>query len=139
MTALIRPRLVCLLAAAFSMMALSTSGDGLSAGNGGRNGAGGWERKLDPFLRRRAGGVVVVRGRFADRLPPGSVEVARALPGFVQVDRSAAPVLHVKAGLDARALATEEARAALERELVGIGVQIQGRVGEIASLRVPAA
>ncbi|PYT10630.1 MAG: hypothetical protein DMF51_17885, partial [Acidobacteria bacterium] len=84
-------------------------------------------------------GVVVVRGRFAERLPPGSAEVARALPGFVQVDRSAAPVLHVKAGLDARALATESSRAPLERELVGIGVQIQGRVGEIASLRVPAA
>jgi len=121
------------------MLVLSAPADSLSAGNGGPNAAGGWERKLDPFLRRMALGVVVVRGRFADRLPPGSVEVARALPGFVQVDRSAAPVLHVKAGLDARALATEEARAALERELVGIGVQIQGRVGEIASLRVPAA
>jgi len=139
MTALIRPRLVCLLAAAFSMMALSPSGDGLSAGNGGPNAAGGWERKLDPFLRRMAFGSVTVHGRFAERLAPGSAEAARALPGFVQVDRSAAPVLHVKAGLDGSAVTTEGGRGALERELVSIGVDVDGRVGAIASLRVPAA
>jgi len=131
--------LVCLLAAAFSMMALSASGDGLSAGNGGPNTAGGWERKLDPFLRRMALGSVVVHGRFAERLAPGSAEAARALPGFVQVDRSAAPVLHVKAVLDGSAVTTEGGRAAFERELVGFGVDVEGRVGAIASLRVPAA
>src|SRR3989442_14298401 len=100
MTALIRPRLVCLLAAAFSMMALSTSGDGLSAGNGGSNAAGGWERKLDPFLRRMALGSVAVHRRFAERPPPRAGEAGRAPPGFVQGGRAAAPVLHVKAGPD---------------------------------------
>ena len=134
-----RPRRVCLLASALVLLAFSTKGDDLPASNGGLSEAAGWERKLDPFLRRMALGTVRVRGRFAERVPPGSAEAARALAGFVQVDRSAAPVLQVKAGLDESAVATEGGRAAVERALLDTGVQIKGRFGAIVSLRVPAA
>src|SRR5262249_44878537 len=42
-------------------------------------------------------------------------------------------------GLADRVVATDGGRALFERELREIGVQILGRVGEVASLRVPAA
>jgi len=134
-----RPRWIVLVCACLILLAYPAAGGGRSAESTDRAAVEEWERKLDPFLRSMALGIQTRQGRFTGRLSPGSLESARALPGFVQVDRSPAPVLHVKAGFRESAVATGHGRAALEGALRDIGVEIRGQVGANASLRVPGA
>src|SRR3989449_5520259 len=118
----------------------------LSAPSGGSSGADsagpappGWERKLDPFLRQIALGTIRVQGRFTERVERHSAAAARALPSFVQAERGELPVVRVKAGIREDALGADRGWQDLEPALSDIGVEIQGRVGGVASLRVPAA
>src|SRR5262249_40286057 len=60
----------------------------------------GWERKLDPFLRRAALGVERRQGAFTDRLPARSREAIATLPPFVRAERDGDdPIFYVKARL----------------------------------------
>src|SRR5882762_6487900 len=99
----------------------------------------GWERKLDPFLRRLALGTRRVQGRFVDAVPALSAQAARALPGFVLAERSGTPVVRVKAGILDDASGSRRDREALRRMLSGAGIEIRGEAGPILSLSVPAA
>jgi subtilisin family serine protease len=99
----------------------------------------GWERKLDPFLRRLATGSVRRQGRFTDAVEPRSAAAARALPSFIQVERADAPVVQVKAALRDGAFAAGHGWEDLGPALAEIGVEMKGHVGGVASLRVPAA
>src|SRR5262245_57098477 len=98
-----------------------------------------WQRKLDPFLRRLALGTTKTEGRFRDAVSGRSEKIARSLPPFVQVQKTAEPLVHVKAGLAAEAPAGGRAWKTLERDLPGLGIVVKGRVDTVASLRVPSA
>src|SRR5206468_12650155 len=111
-----RPRRILLASACLVLLMYPVPG-GWSEEGGDRGTVAAWERKLDPFLRPMALGTLTIQGRFTGRLPPGSLETARALPGFVQIDRSTAPVLHVKAGLRESAVETAHGRATFEEDL----------------------
>ncbi|HKB06722.1 MAG TPA: S8 family serine peptidase [Candidatus Polarisedimenticolia bacterium] len=118
------------------LLVLSASGPSPSRAAGGIVPTG-WERKLDPFLRRLALGTSRRQGRFTDSLPPGSSAAARALPPFVQVERGEAPTVQVKAGLREGDEASGRGWEDLESALSGIGVEVRGHVGRFATLRVP--
>src|SRR2546422_2308866 len=90
---------VRLLAPIALLLVLTASSAG-SSGAAGGGGAAGWERKLDPFLRRIALGTVRVQGRFVEAVARRSAAAARAVPTFVQVERADAPVGQVKAGIN---------------------------------------
>jgi subtilisin family serine protease len=129
------------LLAVFAGLALAAPAGGVSGGaaSGGPSRPV-WEKKLDPFLRRMALGSSRLQGRFADPIPAGSVEALRTLPPFIRADRgAAAPVLLVKARLAPEAAGSTPDWTAIERRLEATGAQVRGRVGEIVSLRVPAA
>src|SRR5437867_101771 len=119
------------------LLVLSASGPSPSRAAGGIAPTG-WERKLDPFLRRLALGTVRRQGRFTDTVPPGSAAAARALPPFVQAERGEAPTVQVKAGLRESDAASGRGWEDLESALSGIGVEVRGHVGRFATLRVPA-
>jgi len=101
--------------------------------------ATGWERKLDPFLRRIAFGTRREQGRFIDAVPGRSGQAVRALPSFVLAERSGTPVVRVKAGYAGSAPGSRRGREALRQALSDIGVEIRGQVGDVLSLTVPAA
>jgi subtilisin family serine protease len=130
---------VCLLAPVLVLLALSSPAAGLPARDGGPSAETGWERKLDPFLRRLALGTVKAEGRFKEAVSARSEKAARSLPGFVQVEKAVEPVVHVKAGLAWDVPSAGRGWASLERDLPGLGVQVKGRLGAVISLRVPAA
>src|SRR5262245_30461549 len=89
-----------LFALATLLLLLPTVTSGPLSGADGRGAApSGWDRKLDPFLRRIALGTTRSNGRFRSHVPRGSAEAARALPSFLQVDRTGGNVVHLKAGL----------------------------------------
>jgi subtilisin family serine protease len=121
---------VCLLVPVALLLAVSASSAGPAAT--------GWERKLDPFLRRLALGTSRVQGRFTDAVPGLSAQAARALPAFVLAERSDAPVVRVKAGTVEIVPGSPRDREALRQALSDIGVEIRGRVGAVLSLNVPA-
>ncbi|MBI1951679.1 MAG: S8 family serine peptidase [Acidobacteria bacterium] len=121
------------------LLALSSPAAGPPAQGGVPPAGTGWERKLDPFLRRLARGTVKTEGRFKETVPGRSEEAARSLPRFLQIEKAAAPVAHVKIGLAGAAPAAGRTWASLERDLPGLGAQVKGRFGAVASLRVPAA
>ncbi|HEU4402799.1 MAG TPA: S8 family serine peptidase, partial [Candidatus Polarisedimenticolia bacterium] len=104
-----------------------------------------WIRKLDPFLRRMALGSSWRDGRFDGAIPPGSVAARRSLPSFVLAESGdAGPVLFVKGRLETARVGETGVNpaggeTALVQRLAAIGVEVRGRVGAIASLRVPAA
>src|SRR5438093_1517474 len=93
-----------LLASIALLLVLTASSAGLSGADSGGSAAG-WERKLDPFLRRIALGTVRVQGRFVDAVARRSAAAARSLPAFVQVERADAPIVQVKAGISAKVFA----------------------------------
>src|SRR5436309_4264781 len=99
----------------------------------------GWERKLDPFLRRVALGTVRVQGRFAESVPGLSAAAARALPSFVQAARDGSPIVQVKAGIQEDVFAAGRGWEEIGPALSELGVEVRGHVGRVASLRVPAA
>jgi len=125
-----------------TLLALLGSGRGPS-GQEGRTGdpsGGGGARKLDPFLRLAAAGTSLRQGRFTEAIPGRSPRALGALPSFVRVDRRGPePALLVKARLEDGGQAGEGAsrRDRLEHRLAGMGVQVRGRAGNIASLLVP--
>ncbi len=132
--------LLALLAAGTAPSALRAGPHDAPATRGAVPGAGrpGWEGKLDPFLRRVALGSERREGRFSEPLSPGGEAVLRSLPGFVRLDRRGdRAALMVKARIADGT--PEEAGAGLRigRRLEELGVEVRGRVGEIASLRVP--
>ena len=127
-----------LLASIALLLVLTASSAGLSGADSGGSAAG-WERKLDPFLRRIALGTVRVQGRFVDAVARRSAAAARSLPAFVQVERADAPIVQVKAGISAKAFAAGRGWEDLGPLLSDLGVEIRGRVDGVASLRVPAA
>src|SRR2546422_466154 len=127
-----------LLAPIALLLVLTTSSAGSSGADSGEATAG-WERKLDPFLRRIALGTVRVQGRFVDAVARRSATAARSLPAFVQVERADAPIVQVKAGISEKAFAAGRGWEELGPLLSDLGVEIRGRVDGIASLRVPAA
>ena len=89
-------------------------------------------RKLDPLLRRVAYGVGRTQGLLTDRLPARSRAAARALPSFVRAERDRDdPLLYV----NARVAPGAGDLAAL----VAAGAEVRGRVGDIASLAMPAS
>jgi minor extracellular serine protease Vpr len=100
----------------------------------------GWEKKLDPFLRRIALGSFKVQGRFKEPIPPRSNQAARALPSFVLVDRRAPePILNVKARIVAEDPGGNKEWNRIGRVLEEMGVEVRARLGSMVSLRVPAA
>lgn len=116
------------------------------AGQGGDPPAAGWERKLGPFLRQIALGTTRTSGIFTERIPARSAAAMKALPTFVRAEHDGTePILYVKAriGPDLAvpgAGANEGAPAGrFEAALAALGVEVRGRVGAIAALRVPAA
>ncbi|MEK7283355.1 MAG: hypothetical protein AAB249_06065, partial [Acidobacteriota bacterium] len=121
------------------LLALSSPAAGPPARAGVPSAETGWERKLDPFLKRLALGTVKAEGRFREAVPGRSEKAARSLPRFLQIEKGVDPVVHVKAGLAGGAPAAASTWASLERDLPGLGVQVKGRFAAIASLRVPAA
>ncbi len=132
-------RRVCLLGALTALLAISAS-NAIPRGPAGDEAvAPGWERKLDPFLRRLALGTSRVEGRFVETVPGLSMEAARSLPAFLQVERSDAPAVQVKAGILQGAAAADRVWKSLGPVLSDLGVEIRGQVGAIASLHVPAA
>src|SRR5262249_40367451 len=98
-----------------------------------------WQSKLDPFLRKLAVGTFKMRGGFKDAIPRHSREAALSLPSFIRQERTDAPVVLVKAGMSAAAVAAGRPGTALPRAWAVVGVEIRGRVGGVASLRAPAA
>ncbi len=105
-----------------------------------------WARKLDPFLRQLALGTTRTAGVFTERIPPGSAVAMRALPKFVRAERDGAePILYVKARIEtALAVPGDGANGTapgdrFEAALAALGVEVRGRVGAIAALRVPAS
>jgi subtilisin family serine protease len=121
------------------LLIASVSGAVHPAGPDAGPAATGWERKLDPFLRRIALGIRRVQGRFVDAVPGRSEQAVRALPSFVLAERTASPVVRVKAGFAGKAPGSGRDREALQKALSDIGVEIRGQVGEVMSLSVPAA
>src|SRR5258706_16268304 len=81
------------------LLALSAPAAGPSPGQGDPAAASAWERKLDPFLRRLALGTVKAEGRFRETVPGRSEAIARSLPPFLHVNKTADPLVQVKAGL----------------------------------------
>jgi subtilisin family serine protease len=130
---------VCFTAPVLILLALSASAAGPAPGNGAQAAESAWERKLDPFLRRLVLGTVKAEGRFKEAVPGRSERVARSLPPFLQVERRAEPLVHVKAGLAASGPDASRAWGSLSRDLPGLGVMVKGHVETVASLRVPAA
>jgi subtilisin family serine protease len=121
------------------LLALTAPAAGPAPGPGDAVAESAWERKLDPFLRRLALGTVKTEGRFREAVSGRSERVARSLPPFVRVQKTAEPRVHVKAGLADEASAGARAWKTLERDLPGLGILVKGRVGTVASLRVPSA
>jgi subtilisin family serine protease len=119
------------------LLALSAPAAGPAPGQGDPAAESAWERKLDPFLRRLALGTVRAEGRFREAVPGRSESVARSLPPFLQVQKTADPLVQVKAGL--AALDGARAWKSLSRDLPGLGILVKGRVDRVASLRVPSA
>jgi subtilisin family serine protease len=130
---------VCCTAPVLILLALSASAAGPAPRNGAQASESAWERKLDPFLRRLALGTVKAEGRFREAVPGRSERLARSLPAFLQVERRAEPLVHVKAGLAANEPDGARAWRSLSPDLPGLGVMVKGRVATVASLRVPAA
>src|SRR5262249_42199307 len=129
-----RARLLALLSLTFVFTAAFDGRTGASPA-----GAPGWERKLDPFLRRLALGTRRSEGRFSQAVPGHPGAAARTPPPLPQVSRGTAnPIVHVKAGLRDDAQARGRGWQALRPALREMGVDIRGRVGPIASLSVPA-
>src|SRR2546426_12795726 len=93
-----------LLASIALLLVLTTSSAGLSGADSGGSAAG-WERKLDPFLRRVALGTGRGEGRFVDAVARRAAAAAPALPAFVQGGRADAPVVPGHAGVSAKGLA----------------------------------
>ncbi len=96
------------------------------------------QRKLGPFLRRIVTGTTRVEGRFRAPLDAGSPALLRSVPDWLQIDaRADRPSILVKTRLDDEALRgarlTAPARGALEE----LGIEVRGRVGNFASLKVP--
>ncbi len=120
------------------LLVLSSPAAGPPARGGIPSADTGWERKLDPFLRRLAGGTVKTEGRFKEAVPGLSDKAARSLPRFLQIERTATPMAQVKIGLAGGPPAADRAWASLERDLPDLGVEIKGRFDDVASLRVPA-
>ena len=121
------------------LLALTAPAAGPARGPGDAAAESAWERKLDPFLRRLALGTVKTEGRFREAVSGRSERVARSLPPFVQVQKTAEPLVHVKAGLAAEGPTGARAWKTLERDLQGLGILVKGRVDTVASLRVPSA
>ena len=125
-----------------AVLALLGSGRGPSGQEGGVGDPSGGEgaRKLNPFLRLAAAGTSLRQDRFAEAIPGRSPRALGALPSFVRVDRRGPePALLVKARLEdgGRTDGGASRRDSLERRLAGMGVQVRGRAGEIATLLVP--
>src|SRR2546427_1975910 len=118
---------VRLLAPIALLLVLTASGAGSSGADSG-GGAAGWERKLDPFLRRIALGTVKVQGRFVETIARQSAAAARALPAFVQVEGAGAPVVQVKAGIRENVFAAGHGWEELGPGLSDLGVEIKGHV-----------
>jgi subtilisin family serine protease len=130
MTPAARAFLVCLVAGALLLPA-----EPAPASSGGA----GWERRLDPFLKRVARGTRVVRGRFVEALAPGSPALLRSLPPFVRADRRpGAAALFVKAGLADEAARPGPEGARLRARLAAAGAAVRAEAGPILSLRIPA-
>lgn len=98
-----------------------------------------WLSKLDPFLRRLVAGTSVHDPAARPPRPASSVEVRRSLPPFLQLGRSAADPLHVKAWIDdTTSLAGD--LPAMARLLEERGAELRGQLGPIVSLQLqPAA
>jgi subtilisin family serine protease len=81
-----------------------------------------------------------IQGLFRTALPARSRAVVRSLPpGLLRFDADAAePILYVKAQIGEEALGPAGLSPRLRLKLDEIGVEVRGRVGGIASLRVPA-
>jgi subtilisin family serine protease len=89
-----------------------------------------WAGKLGPHLKKLALGTSVSDLRGGRELRAGSQELMRALPSYLRADRDGPqPVIHVHAMLTGQC----------EQQLRALGAEIKGRVGDIASLRLPAA
>lgn len=130
---------VSLFAPVLILLALSSPAAGPPARAGVPSAETGWERKLDPFLKRLTLGTVKAEGHFKEAVPGRSEKAARSLPRFLQIEKGVDPVVHVKAGLAGGAPAAARTWSSLERDLPGLGVQVKGRFAAVASLRVPAA
>jgi subtilisin family serine protease len=124
------------LLALLALLAAGTAPSALRAAPGAGRPA--WERKLDPLLRRVALGSKRREGRFEEPLPAGGEAVLRSLPPFVRLDRRGdRAALMVKARLADGTAGEDGAGSPLRRRLQELGVEVRGRVGAIASLRVP--
>src|SRR5262245_59721209 len=96
-----KPWRACLLGPLTCLLALSVSSAGPSGPASPSASTAGWERKLDPFLRRLSLGTVKVQGPFRESVPARSNEAVRALPPFVLTKKAAVPTVMVKAGIGA--------------------------------------
>ena len=123
----------------------------------GDPGPPGWERKLDPFLRRVVTGTRRVRGAASRWIAPASPEIVRTLPPFIRREggrpgrnadlpggasmdaaRIEAPALYVKARFAPPAGRPEPEWSEVRSRLASLGVELRAHVGTIGSLRVPA-
>ncbi len=120
------------------------------AGSAPAGEAPGWERKLDPFLRRVAVGTSRWRGASSEAILPASPEIVKTLPPFIRraappagspfrdPARAEAPALYVKAGFIPPAGRTDPDWAEVRSRLADLKVELRAHVGTIAALRVPA-
>jgi subtilisin family serine protease len=89
-----------------------------------------WAGKLGPHLKKIALGSSVSDRLGGRQMRPGSRELLRSLPPYLRAERHGAEeFLYVHAGLE----------GFCEQKLRDLGVEIRGRVGDIASLHLPAA
>src|SRR5262245_54070937 len=128
MLSLERLRRVRLLGPATALLVMAASSTGPLGVERGVAPSPAWQSKLDPFLRKLAVGTFKMRGGFKDAIPRHSREAALSLPSFIRQERTDAPVVLVKAGMSAAAVAAGRQWNDLRPALAVVGVEIRGRV-----------